>query len=180
MLVLTPISGRLCVLLIRRGDHPFLGTWALPGGFVNMDEDLHEAAARELWEETSLEGIPLLQFGAFGAVNRDPRTRVITVGHFALAPAGSILPKAGDDAADAQLFALDILPDSRQPGLRHMRLTGPEELTLWAKLEDNGFCPAVAQAGGDLASDHPLVLFSGLCAIARLDRQRVVLSLIHI
>ena len=73
----------LAVLLIRRGNHPYLGTWALPGGFVEMEEELADAAARELQEETGVTGVPLRPFGMFGGVNRDPRTRVISAGFFA-------------------------------------------------------------------------------------------------
>ena len=94
----------LAVLLIRRGNHPYLGTWALPGGFVEMEEELADAAARELQEETGVTGVPLRPFGMFGGVNRDPRTRVISAGFFAVAPMCSLAPGAGDDAADASLF----------------------------------------------------------------------------
>jgi ADP-ribose pyrophosphatase YjhB (NUDIX family) len=70
---------RLNVLLIRRKKMPFQGYWAIPGGFVEMEEDLSEAARRELLEETGLKNIKLLEFGAFGHPHRDPRTRTITM-----------------------------------------------------------------------------------------------------
>ncbi|MGX8704905.1 MAG: NUDIX domain-containing protein, partial [bacterium] len=75
------------VLLIRRGGFPYKGCWAFPGGFVQMDESLEEAAARELQEETGLTDIPVHQFGTFGAVDRDPRMRVISVAYMAFLPA---------------------------------------------------------------------------------------------
>lgn len=95
---------KLQLLLIRRGGHPFKGKWAIPGGFVNINESLEEAAARELKEETGLEGIYLEQLYTFGAVNRDQRKRVISVAYIALVPARRLNFKAGDDAADACLF----------------------------------------------------------------------------
>ena len=88
------------VLLIRRGKPPFEGLLALPGGFVEMDEDLPDAAARELAEETGLTGIALTQLGAFGKPGRDPRGRNIAVAFVGSAPSDA-RAIAGDDAADA-------------------------------------------------------------------------------
>ena len=85
----------LAVLLVKRRNHPYIGKYALPGGFVNMDEQLFEGAERELYEETGISGVSLLQFGAFGALDRDPRTRVITVGHYGVAPMGDARAKGG-------------------------------------------------------------------------------------
>lgn len=92
------------ILLIERGVHPFKGKWALPGGFVGIGESLDEAAARELKDETNLDGIYLEQLYTFGEVNRDVRTRVISVSYIALVPAKMLNYKAGDDASDACLF----------------------------------------------------------------------------
>ena len=92
------------LLLIKRGGHPCRGKWAIPGGFVEMDESLDEAAARELKEETNLEGIYLEQLYTFGEVHRDKRTRVISVAYIALVPAGNLSFTAGDDAVDACIF----------------------------------------------------------------------------
>lgn len=92
------------VLLIKRGIHPFKGKWALPGGFVKINESLDEAAARELKEETNLEGIYLEQLYTFGDVDRDIRTRVISVSYIALVPANTLKYEAGEDAEDACLF----------------------------------------------------------------------------
>jgi 8-oxo-dGTP diphosphatase len=114
----TPRKGQLCVLLIERGVWPFAGFWALPGGFVRMDEDLDAAARRELFEETSVDAHYLEQLYTFGGVARDPRTRVITVSYYALLPGPESglpqsapgEPKAGTDAAKAQWFPVDELP----------------------------------------------------------------------
>ena len=98
------------VLLIERGREPFKGTWALPGGFVDMDESLETACKRELEEETGIQIQELKQFKAYGDVNRDPRHRTISVVFYALADT-EIEPKAGDDAVNARWFALTDLPE---------------------------------------------------------------------
>lgn len=109
--VFTFVDGRLKVLLIRRAQEPFRGMWALPGGFVEIDESLRRAAWRELREETGVHAAFLEQFGAFGHPNRDPRERVITVAYYALIPAERLHIQAGSDASDARLFDMDALPE---------------------------------------------------------------------
>ncbi len=100
----------LAVLLIRRGKPPFEGRWALPGGFVRLDETLEEAAERELAEETGLKGVYLEQLCTFGEVDRDPRERVVTVAYFALVKPGDPVTRASTDAAEARWFPVDRLP----------------------------------------------------------------------
>ena len=97
------------VLLIERNNEPFKGFWALPGGFLEMDEDLDTCAARELQEETGLTGIGLHQFHAFGKPLRDPRHRTISVAFWGIDRTQQ-KASGGDDAARAQWFALDKLP----------------------------------------------------------------------
>lgn len=95
---------KLHVLLVRRKNMPFQGYWAIPGGFVEMEEDLPEAAGRELREETGLKNLRLHEFGAFGHPRRDPRTRTITVGYLALARKEQVRPAAGSDAGEVGWF----------------------------------------------------------------------------
>jgi len=92
------------ILLIKRKNHPCIGQWAIPGGFVNVDESLETAAARELEEETGLKGICMEQLYSWGNVKRDPRTRVISVSYMAAVPKDQLTPEAGDDAAEARWF----------------------------------------------------------------------------
>jgi 8-oxo-dGTP diphosphatase len=109
--VFVPAGQTLQVLLIRRGQDPYEGCWALPGGFVEMDEDLGEAAVRELAEETGLEGVTLEQFRTFGKPGRDPRGRVVTIVFTAALDAEPTDVQAGDDAAEAAWFDVAALPE---------------------------------------------------------------------
>jgi 8-oxo-dGTP diphosphatase len=103
LVVLTIRGDELCALLVERGEEPFAGSWALPGGFIKPHESLEEAARRELREETSLAdpGGHLEQLGSFGDPDRDPRMRVVTVAYLALIPFKED-PVAGTDAATAR------------------------------------------------------------------------------
>ncbi len=108
-LIFRKIDGNWHLLLIERGNEPFKGCWALPGGFLEMEEDLDTCAARELQEETGLTGIELHQLYAFGAPNRDPRHRTISVAYWGI-DNSERQAVGSDDAAEAQWFALDKLP----------------------------------------------------------------------
>ena len=101
-------GNKLKVLLIERGLEPFKGKWAFPGGFMNIDETAEECAQRELYEETGLKTAFVEQLQAFTSVNRDPRERVVSIAFFALVKLEEV--KGGDDAAQAQWFALNEIP----------------------------------------------------------------------
>lgn len=96
-----PVGNRVEVLLIKRAREPFKGRWALPGGFVEKDESLEAAAARELQEETGLSRIQLKQIGAFGDPGRDPRGHTVSVAFLGLLDDRRRV-SAADDAADAR------------------------------------------------------------------------------
>ena len=98
------------ILLIQRRNPPFKDHWALPGGFVEMNESLEESALRELREETGLANLQLTQLGAFGDPDRDPRGRVITVVYYGTIDATQARVVAGSDAVDARWFSTANLP----------------------------------------------------------------------
>lgn len=139
----------LQVLLVKRSNHPSIGFWATPGGFVEMRESLYEGAARELEEETGVKDLPLMQLSTWGDYDRDPRWRVITTVFVALVE-GDITVQAGDDAADAVWMDAELTRESAEadgpdaalegmPGSRevwNLQLTnGEKQVHLHAKVE---------------------------------------------
>jgi 8-oxo-dGTP diphosphatase len=122
----------LKLLLIRRGLAPQKGCWALPGGFVHIDEDLDSGAKRELQEETGICGVYLEQLYTFGATDRDPRERIITVAYYALVPADKLELVAGSDAAEADWFDMSDLP---KLAFDHAEIIAKAHERLCAKLE---------------------------------------------
>jgi 8-oxo-dGTP diphosphatase len=100
----------ISVLLIERGREPFKNKWALPGGFVDLDETLEKACIRELEEETGLQVEKMQQFRAYDAIDRDPRHRTISV-VYSVQLAGKMPVKGNDDAAQARWFSIDELPE---------------------------------------------------------------------
>ena len=108
--VFTVKDKELKVLLVKRGLEPFKEKWALPGGFVRIDESLEDAAKRELEEETGVKNVYLEQLYTFGDTKRDPRGRVMTVAYMALVNSENIKLKATTDVLDAQWFSVGRLP----------------------------------------------------------------------
>lgn len=132
VVLFTVREQQLMLLLIRRRGAPFAGCWALPGGFLDIGEDLEICAARELAEETGLRDIYLEQLYTFGRPDRDPRERVISVTYYALVPSDNLSPKAASDAAATGWFALDRLP---QLAFDHAEIIALAHRRLVSKLD---------------------------------------------
>lgn len=146
LVVLTIRDGDLCALLVRRGTPPYRGRWALPGGFVRVEEDLPAAAMRELAEETGVHAAAghLEQLASYGAPKRDPRGRVVTVAYLALLP-DLPAPVAGTDAAGAAWRPVaELRPSSL--AFDHDRILADGVERARAKLEYTSlaaaFCPS--------------------------------------
>ena len=110
IVVLCQVNNDWNILLIKRGREPFIDMWALPGGFVDIDEDLITAAHRELKEETDLSVKVLNQFATYGKVGRDPRGRTISVIYYGMIDEEENSVMAGDDAKKAEWFSIKELP----------------------------------------------------------------------
>jgi 8-oxo-dGTP diphosphatase len=111
IVIFTIRDQRLEILLIQRGNPPFQGCWALPGGLLEPEEDLEVCARRELEEETGVTGLSLEQLHTFGAAHRDPRGRVVTVAYYTMVRVERLKPpRAGSDASQVGWFAVDDLP----------------------------------------------------------------------
>lgn len=146
------------LLLIKRGRHPYKGKWAIPGGFVGMKESVDEAAKRELAEETGVNQGYLEQLYTFGAVDRDPRMRVISVAYLALIPRKTLDFHAGDDAQEAKLFKVNM-----------------ENWELTLKSEDG-----TRIFSEDLAFDHGEIILMGLKRLSgKLDYTDIAFELLQ-
>lgn len=107
--VFRAVQDEFEILLIQRSHPPFEGHWALPGGFIDMDETLQASALRELEEETGIQKIELTQFKTYGDPGRDPRCRTITIVYYGFVPENTFT-QAGDDARNASWFRISQLP----------------------------------------------------------------------
>ena len=148
IVLMTVVDCELKVLLIQRGRPPYEGAWALPGGFVEPDEDLDSAAARELLEETGIshERSRLRQLGTYGDPARDPRMRVVTVAYGAIVARLAEVPRGGSDAAHAALVPVaDVQSDRLLLAFDHRRIIDDAVDRLRADLETtniaHSFCP---------------------------------------
>jgi 8-oxo-dGTP diphosphatase len=143
VVILTMSDGRLHVLLVRRGEEPFEGMWAIPGGFKRPKETLDEAAKRELVEETGVDAASLLtQFGAYGDPGRDPRMNVVTVAYLAvLRDVGAVV--AGTDAAEAALVPMaDVLEGRVELAFDHPQIAHDALERVRIELEVSGVATA--------------------------------------
>ena len=156
----------LAILMVRRGKHPFKGCWALPGGFVGPNEDVIEAARRELEEETGVSGISVELFGIYGTPGRDPRGWTVSGGFCALIDASQDV-KAGDDAADARWCPIcekanEEAPTGDNDGVVELAVTCGEEETLAVRFElvaqNFGAPRAHVVASEGFAFDHAQLL----------------------
>jgi 8-oxo-dGTP diphosphatase len=110
VVIFTLLNQELHVLLVQRRRWPYDGYWAIPGGFINMDESLETAARRELEEETGVRDVYLEQLYTFGDVGRDPRTRVISVAYIALVRSDAQRIRVSEESTDVRWFAVRELP----------------------------------------------------------------------
>ena len=131
IVIFTIQQEKLKVLLIRRLSEPFQNGWALPGGFVDIEEDLEQAALRELREETGISGVYLEQLYTFGKPERDPRERVITVAYYSLVPIDRLNLDAGSDARETAWFDIEDLPEL---AFDHRQIISKAKQRLTAKL----------------------------------------------
>lgn len=147
-------DGELEVLLVERGEPPFEGAWATPGGFVEIDEPIGEAAARELEEETGLVDVNLEPFGVFGAPGRDPRGRIISVAHWALTSRHfHAAAAAGSDAAELEWVSISNLP---KLGFDHEELLADALLALRGRARTGGIGRGVLDEPFSLADARRL------------------------
>jgi ADP-ribose pyrophosphatase YjhB (NUDIX family) len=128
----------LKILMVKRGNHPYMGYWALPGGFVNMDESLDKAALRELKEETNIDDIYMEQLYTWGDVDRDPRTRVIGCSYMSLVDSSRLDIKAGDDAEDAAWFRVKcgVVEQKKAVNEKGYTVQNWMKLVLWNENEE--------------------------------------------
>jgi 8-oxo-dGTP diphosphatase len=134
-IVIFTIRGeRLEVLLIERANPPFQGKWALPGGLVEENEDVDVCAHRELEEETKVAGVALEQLHTFGAPDRDPRGRLVSVAYYTLVRPDRLKPKAASDAATVGWFPVDELPPL---AFDHAEIIALARRRLWSRLDES-------------------------------------------
>ena len=165
ILIFTVTDKKLHLLLIRRNTHPFLGKWAIPGGFLRIDESADEAAARRIREEAGVKDVHLEQLYTFSAVNRDPRTRVISIAYLATVPFGKLHYSAGTGADEAlAAVALDVAMAAAGD---LCQLFVAQELNLLVQLVDV-FVHILIHHGGIL------LYFDAFVAVVSLDHACIV------
>ncbi len=156
--IFTGTENNLKLLLIKRGGHPYLGCYALPGGFVNPNETVEQAARRELNEETGLSESAMTLVGVYSKPGRDPRTWVVSTAFYACLENG-VNPTAGDDASDAKLFTLEYKLESDTCTLA--LTNGEDKLSGTAKYSGDGMPTEILNSDG-LAFDHVAIIADAL------------------
>lgn len=151
----------LSLLLIKRGGHPCLGKWALPGGFLKIDETIENCAFRELKAETGLEPSSLMPMGSFSEVNRDPRGRIISNAFITIVDEENVKTVAGDDAAEAEWFTVTF--NEKKRGRSELVLKNVEsgtEIKAFLKLSKRQFGRKEYEIidNGNLAFDHAKII----------------------
>lgn len=164
ILIFSPASDleSLKILLIKRGNHPFINQWALPGGFVNIDESAFSAANRELKEETGLDNVYMEQLYTFSRPDRDPRMRVIDIAYMALVNEADVY--AGDDATDAAWFTFTfdgerMIFENKDRRIR-LEYSLEQKQFINGKLEYTNYIPSRVSDTG-LAFDHAEIVMEG-------------------
>lgn len=159
---------RLSLLLVRRGEHPYMNCWALPGGFLKMDETVEECALREIREETGVTPSALMSVGAFSEVDRDPRGRIISHAYLSVISQESIRAVGGSDAIDAKWFDVSFEPG--EGGEVRLELRNGD-IRLAARLRQNrtrfGRPEYEILDRGGLAFDHARIIATALSALRR-------------
>ena len=159
---------KLCVLLVKRGGHPFRNHWALPGGFLQPNETLDRCALREITEETNVTPASLLPIGVFSEPGRDPRGWIISNAYVSVISEDSVNQKGGDDAADAQWF--DVRFDRGKNGDYHLDLchNGTELRAILTEKETKfGITSFEIKESGTLAFDHAKIIATALSALRK-------------
>ena len=173
------VEEGLLLLMVQRRNHPSIGYWALPGGFLEMREDLEEAAKRELQEETGLTDIPVQLVNTFGEVWRDPRNRIVTASYIALVNNDVKNPEAGDDAAQAEWFdvkfnlkdesVITVNEKQVQQKLYEIKLHGPDNVKCSAIVKEEMNLKGIIKErklsvveSSNIAFDHARFIVDGL------------------
>lgn len=146
---------KLTLMLIKRGEHPYRDKWALPGGFLKMNETIEECAARELSEETGLKEPYLRQFRTYSAVDRDPRGRIVSCAYISLVSGSSDIVAASSDASDAAWFDVEI--KETEDGFSASFTKDENELFAVDVSELRDFA-VIKNVRGELAFDHVRII----------------------
>lgn len=161
-------KNKLSLLLIKRGEYPFKGSWALPGGFLRPNETIEECAVRETIEETGVEPSAIMPVGVFSEVDRDPRGRIISNAFVSVITNGAENVIGGDDADDARWFDVEL--DRNDEGIYELRLTNGD-ITLKARLKEEkkifGTSKFRIIDSGTLAFDHSAIISTALVTLRK-------------